>query len=244
MTWVRPSLRSLFTDTETCPQKVPCSPNGKARDATGEATGDLQSTPLAPAVPRGAEAAAPALADGFQDAGDSASLAPSAFLSAGTKPEEASATASIPPDVGENAPLTPSVPAEALPEASPLAAGPWAESNSLPLQQPLPKETPPATSALAGGPPHQVSNEHAIGTHDERKLLCQLRLGCAGWGQRAAPSRGTPPAMVPSGHPQPFTLCNVSHGGDACSSLFQSAKGTGLTCPPPLVLRLALGHAC
>ncbi|XP_064373256.1 uncharacterized protein LOC135329235 [Dromaius novaehollandiae] len=98
MTWVRPSLRSLFTDTETCPQKVPCSPNGKARDATGEATGDLQSTPLAPAVPRGAEAAAPALADGFQDAGDSASLAPSAFLSAGTKPEEASPAASIPPD--------------------------------------------------------------------------------------------------------------------------------------------------
>ncbi|XP_068779528.1 serine/arginine repetitive matrix protein 2-like isoform X2 [Struthio camelus] len=153
MTWVRPSLRSLLADTQACHKEVPCSPGVKAADAATEAAGDLQSTPLTSAVPRGAEAVASPLARGFQAAGDSVPLAPSATT--GTK-AEATPTARDPLGAGENAPLPSLVPAEAAPEASHLPGGPWDESHSPPREQPLPKETKAEASALAAGPPHQA----------------------------------------------------------------------------------------
>ena len=240
MSWVRPSLRSLLAETQPCPEEVPSSPVVKGRDAAREAAGDLQSTPLAPAVPRGAEAAASPLAGGCQDAGDSVPLAPPATT--GTK-AEASPAARDPEDAGENAPLPPWLPTEAAPEASHLSGGPCGESNSLPLQPPLPEESAAEGSALAAGLPQQVSKEHGVGTQHPRAARCEQCLGCAGWVRRAAPWHGSPAAVVRSCPPSPLpsALCP---GEDAWCSAFPSARGPGLTCPARPAQRAALGHGC
>ena len=186
----------------------------------------------------GAEAGACALGDGFQEAGDSVSLAPSERPE--TKPE-AWPAARDPQEAEEKVPASA---AEAVPEAHLLAGGPWEESISLPLEAPLPEGRKAVASALCGGPPPQVSKEHIIGLHHQRGLLCELCLGCAGWVQRAAPSCGTPLPMVPSCPPEAFALCDICHGGAAWCSPFPSAQGPGLTSPPTPALRSALGPGC
>ncbi|XP_068779460.1 nucleolar and coiled-body phosphoprotein 1-like [Struthio camelus] len=151
--WVRPSLRSLLADKETCPQKVPCSPSVKAGDTAREAAGDMENMPPDPAVLGGAEAGACALGDGFQEAGDSVSLAPSERPE--TKPE-AWPAARDPQKAEEKVPASA---AEAVPEARRLAGGPCEENISLPLEAPLQEEGKAVASALCGGPPPQVASE-------------------------------------------------------------------------------------
>ncbi|XP_062428650.1 uncharacterized protein LOC134138678 [Rhea pennata] len=122
MTWVRPSLRSLLEDGPRCQEEVPRSPSIEPQHAATEAAGELQSTPPAPAAPRGAEAAAPPLAGGIQHAEDGMPLAPSA--SAGARAE--------------------ACPTHADPQPCPVPARPLAQDSPSPARiADLPHAAPP-----------------------------------------------------------------------------------------------------